>query len=108
MQSSSPAAKRHTTCFAHARGRFPDHWGARRHGGTPRASRTRAVVSAPHLSAPFRETGDEDKSFLYTCRSALPRGRRGITWSVDVVALKAEELEGVYGTTRDCSTNCGK
>jgi hypothetical protein len=41
-------------------------------GGTPRASRTRAVVSAPRLFAPFCETGDEDKSFPYTCETPPP------------------------------------
>ena len=35
--------------------------------GTPHASRTRAVVSAVVMFSPFRETGDEDKSFPHTC-----------------------------------------
>jgi hypothetical protein len=62
------------------------------------------LVGFTCLFAPYGETGDEDKSFRYTCRSALP-DITGITWSGGVGTLKAKELEGVYGTARDRSTN---
>jgi hypothetical protein len=38
------------------------------------------------------------------CNSWTCRRREGSTWN----SIKAEELEGVYGTTRDRLPNCGK